>query len=122
LLALHKDDNSAFFDELIETAWLEISIFDLQETDSVPGLQSPDYEQERIEKVWIVFERRIEGDELSKLRIAFSLDHLAEADFNIHEPIQYQFKPYINPRRGFTENGVGSEPGMNDFENWRREV
>ena len=122
LLALHKDDNSAFFDELVETAWLEVSICDSQETDSVPGLQSPDYEQETIEKVWIVFERRVEGDVLSKLRIVFSLDHLAEADFNIHKPIQYQFEPYINPRRGSTENGVGNEPATNHYFNRPREA
>tara|TARA_R100000306_G_scaffold60390_1_gene60446 strand:- start:284 stop:925 length:642 start_codon:yes stop_codon:yes gene_type:complete len=122
LLALHKDDNSAFFDELVETAWLEVSIFDSQETDSVPGLQSPDYEQERIEEVWIVFERRVERDGLSKLRNVFSLDHLAEADLSIHKPIYYQFTPYQHLRIDFFEISGGNETGTIHPANRPREV
>jgi len=122
LLALHKDDNSAFFDELVETAWLEVSICDSQETDSVPGLQSPDYELERIEEVWIVFERRVEGNGLSKLRNVFSLDHLAEADFTIHTPVHYQFEPYKNLRWRFTEIDAGNETATNHNVNRPREA
>tara|TARA_R110000851_G_scaffold332960_2_gene510603 strand:- start:484 stop:879 length:396 start_codon:yes stop_codon:yes gene_type:complete len=122
LLALHKDDNSAFFDELVETAWLEVSIFDSQETDSVPGLQSPDYEQERIDVVWIAFESRVEGDGLSKLRNVFSLDHLAEADFNTHKPVHYQFEPYKNLRWDFTEISAGNETATNHYVNRPREA
>ncbi|PPI83333.1 hypothetical protein KEHDKFFH_15320 [Marinobacter maroccanus] len=122
LLAIHEDDNSAFFDELVETAWLEVSIYDSQETNSVPGLQSPDYEQERIDVVWIVFESRVEGDGLAKLRNVFSLGHLAEADFNIHKPIYYQFTPYQHLRIDFFEISGGNETGTIHPANRPREV
>ena len=122
LLALHKEDNSAFYEQLAESAWLEVSIFDSQETGSVPGLQSADYEQERIEVVWIVFENRVDRDLLSKLRNVFSLDHLEEASFSSHELIHYQFMPYRNPKFVIRDIDIGTEPGIQYWARGPREV
>lgn len=98
LMALHKDDNSAFYDDLAEGAWIEVSVFNTGVTDSVPGHQSADYEQERIDVVWIVLKKCRDRDLLTKLRNVFSLDHLEEANFNTCTQIHYRFTPYKNPK------------------------
>ncbi|MFL1485324.1 hypothetical protein [Marinobacter sp. LN3S78] len=122
LLALHKEGNSAFYDELTEGAWLEISIFNSKETESVPGHQSADYEQETVEVVWTLFDSRVEKPVLSKLRNVFCLDHLDEADFNFHKPINYQFVPYKNSRVVFREIDEGTASGVHHFARRPREV
>ena len=122
LLALHKDDNSAFYEELAEGAWLKVNIFNTALTDSMPGLQSADYEQKRIDTVWIVLKKCSDRGLLSKLRNVFNLDHLEEANFYSHELNHYQFIPYKNPKFVITEVDVGTEPDTQKFVRRPREV
>lgn len=123
LVALHKDDNSLLFEELAESAWLEVSIFKTGVTGSVPGLQSADYEQQETKTVWIVLTKCLDRGLLSKLKNAFSLDHLEEANFNLNELTLYQFIPYKNPRFTIKEIELGTdELGGHYFVRRPREV